>query len=349
MDRAGRYAAVVAVTVCVGSAACGPTLVRTPDAPTAAHGGTLWLMFVDDLHLDFRSTGYIRTALDAVATELIRDGDTFAIARSNTALVSVGPTASRSLLGQAIKETSGAGLSPRDIVELLLRPRTLNEVTFRASLALTAAHEMLAAAEAHRPGRKALIYLSNGYGFDAPPPGLFRDRTVPPAPVDPKDATPETLRAQFAGLIDRAKSLGVPVFAIEVRRVPWDGPVEEQAVWEKYLHSARGTLRALGEQTDGRAILEARNPTEIVKGISDAIGLPVEREHKRRATPRWLRTTERHAADARARGPRQSEGVRRRTRSSRTDATASPVVDTHTRTVGETMCAMSPRATNESR
>jgi hypothetical protein len=214
MDRAGRYAAIAVVTVCAGSAACGPTVVRTPDAPADAYGGTLWLMFIDDLHLDFRSTGYIRTALNAVATELIRDGDTFAIARSNTPPVSVGPTPDRRLLASTITKASGAALTPRDIVELPLRPKKLNEVTFRASLALTAAHEMLAAAAGRRGGRTALIYLSNGYGFDPPGPGTLRGRTGPPAPVDPKDATIESLRLQFAALIDRAKSLGVQVFAL---------------------------------------------------------------------------------------------------------------------------------------
>jgi hypothetical protein len=271
-----RCAAVALLIASAGTAARAQASVRTPEPPPA---GT-WLIFIDDLHLDFRSTGYIRAALNAVATELIRDGDTFAIARSNTAPASIGPTANRSLLGPTIKETSGAGLSPRDIVELLLRPRTLNEVTFRASLALTAAHEMLTAAAAHRRGRKTLIYLSNGYGFDAPPPGLPPGLAAASGPSDPKNATVESLRLQFTALIERAKSLGVPVFAIEVRRVPWDGPIEEQVAWDKYLQSARRTLRALGEQTGGAAILDARDSAEIVKEISDRLGLPADRSAK---------------------------------------------------------------------
>jgi hypothetical protein len=273
MDGLRRYAAIASLMVCGGTAACAAAPVRTPEPPPAA----TWLIFIDDLHLDFRSTGYTRAALNAVATGLIGDGDTFAIARSNTLPVSTGPTSDRSLLGPAIKETSGAALTPRDIVELLLRPRALNEVTFRASLALTAAHEMLAAAAVHRSGRKALVYVSNGYGFDPPPPGFVRGRAAGSAPRAPEDATVESLRLQFAALVERAKSLGVRVFTIEVRRVPWDGPVQEQAAWETYLQSARGTLRALGEQTGGAAILDAQDSAEIVTRISDALGRPTER------------------------------------------------------------------------
>ena len=47
--------------------------------------GTLWLIFLDDLHVDFRSTGHLRTLLRTICTELVQAGDMVGI-------VSTGPS-----------------------------------------------------------------------------------------------------------------------------------------------------------------------------------------------------------------------------------------------------------------
>ena len=46
---------------------------------TAALGLVTWLVFVDDLHLDFRNTGRLRALLRLVSSELIRNDDRFAV------------------------------------------------------------------------------------------------------------------------------------------------------------------------------------------------------------------------------------------------------------------------------
>ena len=47
--------------------------------------GRIFLLFVDDLHLDFRNTGRIRDLFKKIAKNLIHDGDMFGI-------VSTGPS-----------------------------------------------------------------------------------------------------------------------------------------------------------------------------------------------------------------------------------------------------------------
>jgi hypothetical protein len=84
---------------------------------TAQDAGVTWLIFVDDLHLDFRNTGSIRKLLGSIASELIRDGDAFVL-RSSGPSPSIPFTTNRSLLDAAIGRVAGNGLPPTAILRL---------------------------------------------------------------------------------------------------------------------------------------------------------------------------------------------------------------------------------------
>ncbi len=63
-------------------------MVLPPPRPVNDAAGRIFLLFVDDLHLDFRNTPRIRDLFKKISTELIHDGDMFGI-------VSTGPRPSR--------------------------------------------------------------------------------------------------------------------------------------------------------------------------------------------------------------------------------------------------------------
>ena len=60
-------------------------IILPPARPTNDAAGRIFIIFVDDLHLDFRNTGRIRDLFKKISTELIHEGDMFAI-------VSTGPS-----------------------------------------------------------------------------------------------------------------------------------------------------------------------------------------------------------------------------------------------------------------
>ena len=60
-----------------------------PSTPGGTPVPVTWLIFVDDLHLDFRNTGRIRDALMKLASALIQDGDRFAIASGGPSSLAV--------------------------------------------------------------------------------------------------------------------------------------------------------------------------------------------------------------------------------------------------------------------
>ncbi len=87
-------------------------ILLPPSRPTNDASGRIFLIFVDDLHLDFRNTGRIRDLFKKIAKELIHDGDMFGIVSTGPSSMSIDLTYDRKRLDEAIKKISGAGLKP---------------------------------------------------------------------------------------------------------------------------------------------------------------------------------------------------------------------------------------------
>jgi hypothetical protein len=215
-------------------------------AVLGASSGPLWLIFVDDLHLDFTNTGRIRTALKTISTELIHEGDAFALRSSGPSSLAIDVTSDRTRLETAIRKATGNGLKAVDTQEPGVG---FNEVRYRASLALSAARDMIASVEHVRDRKKALIYVSNGYTDMAPQ----------------SDRWPEL--AHLAGIA------GVTIFTIDPRLVAGSRPRDprmDRAAWEQYWLTTRNSLRVLAELTGGFG-LEDDGLAETMKRINSAM------------------------------------------------------------------------------
>ena len=92
-------------------------IILPPSRPTSDASGRIFLIFVDDLHLDFRNTGRIRELFKKIAKDLIHDGDMFGIVSTGPSSLAIDMTYDRKRLDQAIEKISGAGLSPKDILD----------------------------------------------------------------------------------------------------------------------------------------------------------------------------------------------------------------------------------------
>ena len=97
----------------------------------------IWLIFVDDLHVDFLSTGRLRGLLKTISSELIHEGDMFGTRSSGPSSLSIDVTSDRKLLEVAIVKTYGNALSLSDILPLTNGAVNSNEVRVRATLALS--------------------------------------------------------------------------------------------------------------------------------------------------------------------------------------------------------------------
>ena len=230
-------ARLLSVGVLVAIACVTPSRVHA----AAQDAGVTWLIFVDDLHLDFRNTGHIRKLLGSIASELIRDGDAFVLRFSGPSSVSIPFTTNRSLLDAAIGRIAGNALLPGDVIQ--------DEMRHRASLAASAATEMLNAGPSLFSRRQVMLYITNGYQLDPP------DARV----------------AGFAGAAQRAH---VTVFAMNARGLPIAPAVPVQgdaALWAGYRAAMLSSLRAISEPTGGFAVLDEADFADALQRIGRSV------------------------------------------------------------------------------
>ena len=84
-------------------------IILPPARPTNDAAGRIFLIFVDDLHLDFRNTGRIRELFKKISKELIHEGDMFGIVSTGPSSISIDLTYDRKRLDQAINEDHRLG------------------------------------------------------------------------------------------------------------------------------------------------------------------------------------------------------------------------------------------------
>jgi len=229
----------------LGTIAC-ITLSRVGAA--AQDAGVTWLIFVDDLHIDFRNTGYLRKLLVSMASALIRDGDAFVL-RSSGPSPSIPFTTDRSLLDAAIARVAGNELPPAAVVRFWPASELQDEARYRASRAGSAATEMLNAGGSLSSRRQAMLYLTNGYHLDPP----------------------DVRIGEFASAAQRAN---ITVFAINARSLPRAPPVPVQgdaALWASYRAAMLNSLRAISEPTGGFAVLDEADTADALQRIGRTV------------------------------------------------------------------------------
>jgi hypothetical protein len=230
-----RHALKVAVIVAATLMAAGLT---------GAQPAARWLIIVDDLHLEFRNTGHLRTLLKTIAAELIRDGDQVALHSTGSASVSVAWTDDRSVVDSAINKIAGNSLKVSDILAITQGLTPTNEVDHRATLARSRVNEIIAVLDPALDRGIGVIYISNGY----------------------IDRSPSSASAG-----GRAR---VPIFALDPRLLP--GAIVERAGvdaarWNAYWAATRNSLRALSEQSGGFALEEGQDLLATLARINDVV------------------------------------------------------------------------------
>jgi hypothetical protein len=228
----------------------GGASVVTPQSVAVRSQPVAWVVFVDDLHLDFRNTGRIRELVQNLLNEMVREDDVVTIRSSGPSAV-VTDFASPNHLVPFIKKLTGSGLRPSEIVVTPQHSvRAANELQYRTRVALSnAAAAVSLVGQTGTLGRRAVLYISNGYSFDIS-----------------KFTEAHTL-ARLAG------TSGVRIFAINGGALgqsmrPSAG---SDAAWERYQETARDSLRAIAESGSGFAVLDAPILPATLRQISDSM------------------------------------------------------------------------------
>jgi VWFA-related protein len=271
-------------------------IILPPPRPANDAAGRIFIIFVDDLHLDFRNTGRIRDLFKKISDELIHEGDMFGIVSTGPSSIAIDPTYDRKRLKEALNKISGAGLAPKDILDTPEGAEGPPEVRYRANVAFSTAYDMLQQLEQVHNRRKAFVYVSNGYDFDPFPKTrekLENERYGIPNRgnsdgtddgsgnnsdsdyTNPFSRTKNVfsfadLAAQLSELTRAANRANTTIYTIDPRGLVGGPDLDEQVdmvEWQNHVRQTQDTLRVLAELTGGIAVVNQNDYRRALQRI----------------------------------------------------------------------------------
>ena len=149
-------------------------LILPKSRPKADASGRIFIIFIDDKHLQVSDTPRVKQALMQIRDELVHENDLVGFVSTGTSAIEISPTYDfgHRRFNEAIDKVMGGGMSINEIIqsapfESLSGPPGLRH---DAHVAFKTAYEMLIQLGQINDRRKSFVYVSSGYTFDP-----FRD------------------------------------------------------------------------------------------------------------------------------------------------------------------------------
>lgn len=232
-----------ALTVVLASFAA--TIVTSQTQPLRKDS-CAWVVFVDDLHINFTATGRMRMLVRTILTSLVEEDDVVAVRTSGFPSPGTEFKKKREMV-TAVGELSGNGLRPYADPGVG-QAVAVTELKHRTHASLSRAIAAVAVLGQLDSRHRALLYISNGYPFDMN--SLIEGRAL-------------------AGV---ARQSGVKVFAIDARVLDASAqPAAQAREPDDHIRASRESLRVLSVQSGGFAILDGDDMAAAFERIASAI------------------------------------------------------------------------------
>ena len=239
--------------------------ILLPEARPSSNGeGRVFLIFVDDSHLEPSQTPRVRDLFGRISRRLIHQGDLFGILSTGPSSIAIEMTYDHRRLAEAGRKIMGNGLTPTDILETPAGGQGPAEVRHRVHVAFSTAYDIVNRLAEIRDRRKALIYISNGYDlnpFAEEREKREADRTGEERrdPFAKQNTFSDAdLASQLSELTRAATRANVTIFTVDPRGLTAGSDISQpidQVASQRYVSRTQDTLRVLAEQTGGRAIV----------------------------------------------------------------------------------------------
>ena len=236
--------------------------------PANGASGRIFVIVLDDLHLDFASTGRVRDLMARMLRLLIHDGDMFAIVSTGTSSISEPLTYDRQVLESAIARMTGEALTPEEIIKGSSGPQGPAELRHRAHVAFSTVRDLLRNLEQVRQRRKAVLYVSSGYDFNPFAASRLEEQARrQQVSVDDLQNDPFTraersgqllseadLVRELAEITAGANRANATIYTIDPRGLV-DGPDIAQDIrapeWNTHVRNTQDSLRVVADNTGG--------------------------------------------------------------------------------------------------
>src|SRR4051812_11618910 len=271
-------------------------IILPPSRPTNDAAGRIWMIFVDDLHMDFQNTGRIKDLFKQISSELVHEGDMFGIVSTGPSSIAIDLTYDRKRLTEAYDKISGAGLKPNEILDTPVGAEGPSEVRYRAHVAFDTAYNIMKTLESVHNRRKAFVYMSNGYDFDPfsetrkkqadekwkemNPNSGNSDSSDGSNNSDASDTNPfmrvgnefsfADLANELSELTREANRANASIYTIDPRGLVGMPDLDQNVDmmdFQNYVRTSQDSLRVLAEQTGGFATINQNDFKKALKRI----------------------------------------------------------------------------------
>jgi VWFA-related protein len=253
--------------------------------PTSDTAGRVFLLFIDDLHLDAQQTARTRSLLQDMLKNLIHDGDMFGIVTTGTSSLSIQLTYDRQVLSAAVERITGNGLKPKEIIEGAQGANGPTELRHRAHVAFSTAYDLMKNLEKLQNRRKVVIYISSGYDFNPFEKGRLEETARRWHVDNPSDLQSDPfyrnqqssqllaeadLVRELAELTRAANRANATFHTIDPRGLVAGQDIDQEVDiqdWNASLREQQASLRVLAEQIGGIAVVNQNDFTKALKKI----------------------------------------------------------------------------------
>ena len=268
-------------------------LLPPPPPPPGDLSGRLFVILVDDLHIPTALTPRARTAFAQMADNLIHDGDQFAVVSTGPSAIAMGVTADRSLLPSLADRITGDGFDPAELIQNFPpRPGFTPELMARAGVAFATVSNVVESLEQVQHLRKVVVYFSSGYdlnpflaerrgyhGEGGGEPGMINQglarllrQDSPIGDVDGLEGDGDLAR-RIDELAEAANRANAAFYTIDPRGLaaarpgPADFLLTGRGSFDEWNFTTQNSLRALAEQTGGRAMVNRNDFDGVFREI----------------------------------------------------------------------------------
>ncbi len=271
-------------------------IILPPPRPTNDAAGRIFVVFIDDLHLDFKNTARVRDLVKKVKEQLVHEGDMFTIVSTGTSSIAIDLTYDIRRFDEAIKKIMGGALKATDVIQGPEGAEGPSEVRYRAHVAFSTAYDMMKQLEAVHNRRKAMIYISNGYDFNPFPKSrsgqvdaAFESRDDPtrqrmnnqssdgqvqeqdPTLAQGNEFADADLARELSDVTKAANRANTTIYTIDSRGLVGGMPDIDEKIdpteFQQYLSNSISSLRVLAEQTGGIPVVNQNDFTRALKRI----------------------------------------------------------------------------------
>src|SRR6188768_2755177 len=152
------------------NAEAAPTegLILPKSKPPADQSGRVFIIFIDDMHLQPLDTPQVKALLMKIRDTLVHDTDLVGLVSTgySSIAIDISYDYGHRRFDEAINKVMGAGLTPQDILSGGEGAEGPTGVRYQAHVAFSTAYDLLEQAAKITNRRKAFIYVSEGYSFN---------------------------------------------------------------------------------------------------------------------------------------------------------------------------------------